>query len=298
MSTVSVVIVTRNRREEVASLLSDLAGAAAAAGDEIILVDNGSADGTVEHVRLHFPGIVVIGNAENRGAPAARNTGVAAARGETLVFLDDDTRVEDPEFLGKVRRLFDAERETEMVAFRILDPVTRRPRPFEIPSRRKDRALEPCETSYFVSAGCALRRRVFEAVGGMDESLTYGFEELDFSYRAVSRGFRVFYRPDIWILHALSNTGRPRWRRLYYFYRNKIWISARYLPWRMFAVQMGVWSGYFLKEALRIGRPDVFLAALASGIAGIPRCLKDRRRDRLPAEVLARLRRVEGRLYY
>src|SRR5437867_12726262 len=126
MSTVSVVIVTRNRRAEVTALLSDLAGVAAAAGDEIILVDNGSADGTVEHVRLHFPGIVVIGNTENRGAPAARNTGVAAARGGTLVFLDDDTRVEDPEFLGKVRRLFETEREAEVVAFRILDPVDRK----------------------------------------------------------------------------------------------------------------------------------------------------------------------------
>jgi GT2 family glycosyltransferase len=171
-------------------------------------------------------------------------------------------------------------------------------RSFEIPLRRKEMALTPCETSYFISAGCAVRRSVFEALGGMDETLTYGFEELDFSYRAVSRGFRIYYRPEIVLLHRLSGTGRPLWRRTYYFYRNKIWISARYLPWTMFLSQFALWSGYFLKEALSIGRPDVFLAALASGIAGIPGRLRYRRHDRIPREVLHRLREIEGRLYY
>ena len=189
-------------------------------------------------------------------------------------------------------------KETGAVAFRILDPATSRSRPFEVPRRRKDLALEPCETSYFISAGCAVRRSVFEAVGGMDESLFYGFEELDFSYRAVSRGFRIFYRPEIVIAHRMSEAGRPRWRRTYYFFRNKIWISARYLPWHMFLSQVAIWSGYFLRESLSIGRPDVFLAALASGVAGIPRRFRLRRRDRIRREILFRLRSIEGRLYY
>jgi len=298
MSTLSVVIVTQDRREELRRLLSDLTAMTDAAGDEIVVVDNGSADGTVEMVRENFPAASVLVHPVNRGAPAARNAAARTARGEILVFLDDDTRVEDPRFLERVRKLFETEREAAVVAFRILDPATRKPRRFEIPHRRKDRFEEPCETSTFISAGCAVRRNVYETVGGMDESLTYGFEELDFSYRAIARGFRIFYRPDLWILHSFSPTARSRGRRIYYLYRNKIRISARYLPWRMFVVQLGVWSGYFLKEALRIGRPDAFLAGLASGLAGVPGQLESRRRDRLSAGTLNRLRRLEGRLYY
>jgi len=263
-----------------------------------VLIDNGSTDGTVETIRERFPDVLLIARGENRGAPDARNAGAAAARGDILVFLDDDTRVTDPGFPERVRGAFGEGTQASIVAFRILDPATLRSRPFEVPRRRKDLALEPCETSYFVSAGCAVLRSVFEAVGGMDETLVYGFEELDFSYRAVSRGFRIFYRPEIAVLHRLSGAGRPPWRRTYYFFRNKIWISARYLPWHMFLSQLAVWSGYFLRESLSLGRPDVFLAALASGIAGIPRRLRLRRRDRIPRDVLLRLRSIEGRLYY
>jgi GT2 family glycosyltransferase len=298
MSTLSVVIVTRNRRDELTALLTDLAGLSLSPGDEIAVVDNGSRDGTSERVRQRFPGVLLLSWDENRGAPAARNAGVAATRGEALVFLDDDTRIRDSEFPGKIRRAFEEQPEAGVLAFRILDPLTLQSRRFEIPRRRKERALEPCETSYFISAGCAVRRTVFEAVGGMDPSLMYGFEELDFSYRAVSRGYRFFYRPEITLIHLLSEAARPGWRRTYYFYRNKIWISARYLPWRMFLAQAALWSGYFLKEAVRIGRPDVFLAALASGLGGLPRQFRRRRQDRLSRKVLLHLREIEGRLYY
>lgn len=298
MSSISVVIVTRNRKQELSDLLSDLAGAEASPEDEVIVVDNGSTDGTADMLQQRFPQIRALSGGLNTGAPAARNVGAAAGRGDLLVFLDDDTRVEDARFLVRVREVFEREEAAGIVAFRILDPATGRPRRFEIPTRHKDRFQTPFETSYFISAGCAIRRRAYDAIGGMDESLIYGFEELDFSYRAVTRGFRIFYRPEIWVVHRLSNSGRPAGRRIYFFFRNKIWISVRYLPWWMCLVQVGLWSGYFLKEALRSGRIDAFVAGLASGLAGIPARLRNRRQDRIPSAVLTRLRQIEGRLYY
>ena len=298
MPTLSVVIVTRNRQDEVAGLLSDLQAMPRDAGDEIIVVDNASTDGTAERVRQDFPGVKVLAFEANRGAPAARNKGAAASTGEVLVFLDDDVRVPDRLFLARIRQAFGAEAEMAAAAFRIVDPATGGSRSFEIPRRRKDLAMEGCETSYFIAAGCAIRRSAYRAAGGMDESLIYGFEELDFSYRAVARGLRIFYRPEISVEHRLSEAGRPSWRRIYYFYRNKLWISARYLPWPMFLSQMGIWSGYFLKESVMIGRPDVYVRALLAGLAGMPAQFKARTVDRLPPEALERLRRIEGRLYY
>ena len=125
----------------------------------------------------------------------------------------------------------------------------------------------------------------------------YGFEELDFSYRAVAREYRIFYHPEVCVLHTMSSRGRPAARRVFYFLRNKIWISVRYLPWRMFLSQLLVWSAYFLWEAIRIRRPHQFLAALWAGLSGIPARLPLRRQDRLSPQALARLRQLKGRRY-
>ena len=290
-----MVIVTRDRRDRVIDLLTDLAQPRAGE-DRILVVDNGSSDGTLEAIRTRFPSVVLVPMGANLGAPAARNAGAAACEAEVLIFLDDDVRVEDRGFLEKIRLAFDEAPEMAVAAFRILDPATRRPRRFEIPRRRKDLEGEACETSYFISAGCAIRREAYRRSGGMDESLVYGFEELDFSYRAAARGLRVFYRPDIEIVHHLAE--RPSWRRPFYFYRNKIWISVRYLPWRMVFTQLVVWSGYFLKETVAIGRPDVFLRALVAAGGGLPARLRLRRDDRLSPQVIRRLKATEGRLYY
>ena len=298
MPALSVVVVTRNRKDEVASLVADLQTMPREAGDEIVVVDNASTDGTVANLRERFPGVKLITFDANRGAPAARNAAEADTVGEILVFLDDDVRVEDPLFFARIRGAFSSQADLAVAAFRILDPATGRSRSFEIPRRRKDLEAAGCETSYFIAAGCAIRRSAYRSAGGMDESLVYGFEELDFSYRAVTRGLKIFYRPEICVLHRMSEAGRPGWRRLYYFYRNKIWISARYLPWRMFASQMVIWSGYFLKETVRTGRPDVYVKALAAGLAGLPARIRARANDRIPPEAIERLRHIEGRLYY
>jgi GT2 family glycosyltransferase len=298
MPTLSVVIVTRDRKKELAELLSDLARLPSEAGDEVVVVDNASREGFSAELKSRYPAARLITFGTNRGAPAARNAAAAAATGEILVLLDDDVRVEDPHFFDKIRKVFGEEPEAAAIAFHIVDPVTRRARSFEIPRRRKDLETVPCETSYFISAGCAIRRDAYRTAGGMDESLIYGFEELDFSYRAVSRGLRIFYRPAICVVHRMSEAGRHSWRRLYFFFRNKIWISARYLPWSMFLSQLAIWSGYFLKEALQIGRPDVYVKALVDGLSGIPGRMKARKTDRLKPETLKRLRRIEGRLYY
>jgi len=298
MTSLSVAVVTRNRNEEVRALLADLAALPWVLGDEILLVDNGSTDGTVAAVRREYSSVRVLAQGTNRGAPAARNAAAATAGGEVLVFLDDDVRVEDRDFLERVRAAFERQPEMAVAAFHILDPKTHRARSFEIPRRRKELEDEPCETSHFIAAGCAIRRRAYKAVGGMDESLFYGFEELDFCYRAVARGLCVFYRPEIRVLHHMSNAGRPSWRRLRYFLRNKIWISVRYLPWRMALSQIVLWNCFFLIEALRVGRPDVYLRALLETLGGLPARLRARRTDRLSPVAIARLKEIEGRRYY
>ncbi|MFQ5718368.1 MAG: glycosyltransferase family 2 protein [Acidobacteriota bacterium] len=297
MSTLSIVIVTMNRRDELLRLLSDLCDTTAARRAEILVVDNGSGDGTAGAVRQGFANVRLIRNETNEGAPGARNEAARCAGGELIVFLDDDTRVEDPTFCDKIVQAFEEEPDAAVIAFRILEPATRQPRSFEIPARRKELDGTRFATSYFIAAGCAVRRAAYEELGGMDADLIYGFEELDLGYRAVAAGHDIIYRPEIELLHGLSSTGRPGGRALFFFLRNKIWISVRYLPWPMVLTQIGVWGGYFFWESLRAGRPDLYVRALWAGITGaIPR-LARRRTDRLSATAIARLKKLDGRLY-
>jgi N-acetylglucosaminyl-diphospho-decaprenol L-rhamnosyltransferase len=89
----SVVIVTWNVRELVLRCLAALHREGVAIDMEVIVVDNASTDGTVDAVRAGYPGVRVLANRENAGFPVANNQGVAAARGDVILFLNPDTEV-------------------------------------------------------------------------------------------------------------------------------------------------------------------------------------------------------------
>ena len=89
--TASVVIPTRNRRATLAALLERVAPQAKAAGAEVLVVDNGSTDGTPELLRpLEADGRVRVVHEPTPGATRARNAGARAARGDVVSFIDDD----------------------------------------------------------------------------------------------------------------------------------------------------------------------------------------------------------------
>ncbi|WP_367127916.1 glycosyltransferase [Saccharothrix sp. HUAS TT1] len=94
---VSVVMLVRNRLEHTRRALDSLARAS---GDfEVVVVDNGSDDGTAEHLAAldHPRPLVVLRHEDDRGGSERRNVGAAAARGEYLLFLDNDVLVDDPD---------------------------------------------------------------------------------------------------------------------------------------------------------------------------------------------------------
>ncbi|MDE6575478.1 MAG: glycosyltransferase, partial [Muribaculaceae bacterium] len=88
---ISVIVLTCNQRELTMQCLRSLAKFFAEDDNELILVDNGSSDGTADKVRKTFPEVRIIELGENRGVAAGRNIGLAAAKGEYLMILDNDT---------------------------------------------------------------------------------------------------------------------------------------------------------------------------------------------------------------
>jgi glycosyltransferase involved in cell wall biosynthesis len=186
---VSVIIPTWNRRDRLLRAVDSVLAQTHPVG-EIIVVDDGSTDGSAEALAQRYGDRVTCLRQANAGVSAARNRGLAAARGRFLALLDSDDEWL-PEKTAKQLALFAAKPELGMVLCDVRrEDVTgalidifqrRRQIPEDGPALRhvlRDPALAP------VSA--LLRREVYETVGGFDESLRTA-EDLDFHLRVAAR---------------------------------------------------------------------------------------------------------------
>jgi glycosyltransferase involved in cell wall biosynthesis len=207
---VSLIVCTRNRASRLAVCLEHLARLQAPPGGwELVLVDNGSRDETGKRItefarQVDFSVIHV--HEPRPGLGRARNTGVARARGDILVFTDDDCYAQ-PDYLIQMCRVFDESRPGYAGG-----RITRHD-PTDDPATTKDvPTAEEFPPHAFVPAGAihganmALRREVIEAVGGFDPLLGAGAplragEDLDLLSRASWAGWAGVYDPRPVVAH-------------------------------------------------------------------------------------------------
>lgn len=223
----SIIIVSWNVRKHVLDCLRSAGQHALAGPCEIIVVDNGSADGTAEAVRRGFPAVNVVANRENRGFAVACNQGMAQAQGEYLLLLNPDTRVHS-HALDTLCAFMDDHPDVGACAPKLLNDdgtvqasVSRFPsfrgalhrhtlfRHLLLFRRRKDRLstkLFPYDTQRDVDqpmgAALLLRRSALDQVGWMDERFFMYYEEVDLCYRLKQAGWRVVFVPDAVITHS------------------------------------------------------------------------------------------------
>jgi GT2 family glycosyltransferase len=218
---------------------------------EVVVVDNGSRDGTAEYLdRLAAaaPCVRVLRNAGNRGFPAAANQGLRAARGDALVLLNDDVvlphgwlapllgAIGDPAvgLAGPTTNRIGTEAEVDC-AYRTLaelDACAAR--------RAREQRGERCDQRTAAMFCVALRREVFEHVGPLDEDFGVGLlEDDDYAQRVRAAGLRVVCAEDAFVHHfgeasfgALVRSGeRDRLLRV-----NRTRFEAKHgAPWRPYA---------------------------------------------------------------
>lgn len=209
----SVVLCSRDRATQVADCLERLdTGALARVGGEVVLVDNGSSDGTGRVFRdfaASAVGVPVRVVEETRaGLSRARNAGVRASSAPVIVFLDDDVYFEAGYFRG-VLDTFEQHGETlGVLGGRILrhDPSdslygcqpSERPRDYAPGDWIRPGAIQ--------GANFATTRACFDSLGGFDEALgagaKYRCEDIDFIARALQSGFSARYEPALVAYHA------------------------------------------------------------------------------------------------
>jgi len=209
---VSVVMMTRDRREQALRALAQLT--ALPEGPPIIVVDNGSADGTADAVRDTFPAVTVLSPKHNLGA-AARTLGVCAAATPYVAFSDDDSWWA-PGALRRAADHFDATPRLGLLAARLLvgpqeelDPVC--PEMAESPLGQQQDLPGPSVLG-FLACGAVVRRRAYLQVGGFHPVVFFCGEETVLAQDLAAAGWGLSYVDDV-VAHHHPEAGPERGHR-------------------------------------------------------------------------------------
>lgn len=243
--TVSLIVVSWNNLALTAACLNSIAAQTGWVDLETIVVDNGSIDGTVDHLRVWervSPRHHSILNPDNRGFAAACNQGLAAATGQHLVVLNNDIRLAP----GAIATLVQHLRRDSTIG--LCGPVTNRianearvtlPRGAEFPdaavtwtNRHLGRTFDIPMLAFFC---VAMRRSTYRLVGDLDERFTMGFfEDDDYCRRVTAAGLRLVCAEDAYVHHESSaGFGRisPAVRALV-FEENRRKFEQKWGPWQ------------------------------------------------------------------
>ena len=229
----SIVIIARNNRDLLQSLLASIeADSSLSKHDtEIIVVDNGSTDGTDAMLARRFPRVQLVRNEENRGFAAAVNLGYRRSTGEFVLLLNSDTRL-IPGELSKMLDYMAREARVGIVGPQLVYEDLRPQRSFALtPSlalellprsllerllpgrfRTKGRGVsDPIQVESLIGAAMLVRRSVLDSLDGFDERFFFYLEETDFCLRAGRKGFGVVFFPGARLIHLQGKTIRKSW---------------------------------------------------------------------------------------
>ncbi|MFI6707186.1 glycosyltransferase family 2 protein [Nonomuraea sp. NPDC050478] len=266
-SKVTVVVVTRDRLRTLQRSLPRHRG-------PVILVDNGSTDGTAGFVRRHHPHVQVVENGRNLGAPA-RNVGVRLARTPYVAFADDDSWWA-PGALERAAGLFDAHPRLAVLGARVLVGPEERLDPVSEEMRRSPLGvaadLPGPSVLGFLACGAMVRRDAFLEAGGFDEVVFFFGEEERLALDLAARGWGLAYADDVVAHHHPSPPRDPAARQALAA-RNALLTAVLRRPWPVVARRS--------LDALRQGRAG--RRGLLDALPRLRRALA--RREALPPEV-------------
>ena len=254
---IAIIIVNWNRREDTLSCLESLARMTYPEY-RIILVDNGSTDGSAEAVRARFPQIQVIELPENRRFAGGNNVGLrdVLEKGDDFaLLLNNDTAVE-PHFLDHL--VAAAQRDVSIAligpkilyydrsnviwfAGGVLKPTWGYVRHFGLRQVDDGRFDQSREVSFLTGCCLLIRRQVLEKVGLLDESFYLYSEDADYCLRASRAGYKLVFEPAAKIYHKVSSsTGGPynprKWAQRYRSLFRLVRKHTSPITWPFFAL--------------------------------------------------------------
>ena len=211
---------------------------------EVILVDNGSSDGSCAFVASSYPWVHMIELPENFGFCKAVNEGIKASRAPYVLLLNNDIEV-TPDFIEEMLAAIRRHKKAFSCAARMIQ-FHDRDRLDDAGNyycalgwayaRGKGKDIHTCEKEEKIFASCAgaaiYRRKIFEKIGYFDEEHFAYLEDMDVGYRARINGYENWYAPKAMVYHVGSGTSGSRYNhfKTRYSSRNNVYLIYKNMP--------------------------------------------------------------------
>jgi GT2 family glycosyltransferase len=263
---VGVVILTMGDRPDDLQRAIDSVRMQRGVETSIVVVGNGWDPAGLDVAAVALP--------DNRGIPAGRNAGVPHVDGSLLFFLDDDAALADPDFLATVVARFESDPTLGLLQPRVVDPAGI-PAPGRwVPRLRVGDPAQPGPATALWEGAVAIRRSLFEQIGGWPEPFFYAHEGIEVVWRVWDAGYIAWYAGDLTVHHPVIDPAR---HDVYYRMnaRNRVWLAKRNLPAVLAPLYVGTWVGITLAR-----RPD--RAARKAWFSGLREGLRVDPGDRRP----------------
>lgn len=249
MIDVSVVIVSFNTRELTLKCLKSVFEQNHVAY-EVIVVDNASSDQSSSEIKEIFPQVAVIENNENTGFAHANNQAIKRANGRYILLLNSDTVLLSDETFSKMVSFMEERQDVGISGCKITRPNGRLDWPckrsFQTPSVFFIRSLgldrlfpqhkrfgkyhltyldenEIHEVDAIAGAFLMIRRETLNNIGLLDDNLFMYSEDMDWCLRAKQQNWKVYYYPEVEIIHYKSSSNKKRSPRMMYWWYYSTW---------------------------------------------------------------------------
>ncbi|MCI8530114.1 MAG: glycosyltransferase family 2 protein [Lachnospiraceae bacterium] len=266
---------------------------------QVLVVDNGSKDGSLELMRLRFPQVNMIALPENTGFCHAVNVGIRAADTPYVLLLNNDTKVD----FYFIKALYKAIEDRPRV-FSVSGKMLMWDRPELVDdagdrycvlgwayARGKGRPAQNYEKPSEIFSACGgaaiYRKSIFDQIGLFDEAHFAYLEDLDIGYRARLWGYRNYYEPSAKVIHYGSATSGSRYNewKTSLAAANSVYVILKNMPfWQILWNMPFLFLGFFLKFLFfcKKGMGMIYMKGLRDGFqksAANSRSFKKRKRD-------------------
>lgn len=279
---ISVIVVTFNGRDLVRACLRTVPAAFGGRRGEVIVVDNGSHDGTPEMIAAEFPEVRLDATGENLGFAAGNNRGLRQARGRIIVFLNPDTEPA-PGSLATLAAALDADPTIGIAGPKLVNgDGSLQPSVRAFPTigaallvllklhrftgwvpaiaRYDARGFDydrPADVEQLMGACLVMPRPLVDRLGGFDERFWMWFEEVDLCLRTRQVGLRVRYLPEATVLHRLSQSAvllHSAFLQRRYGQSMVRFFQKHHPAWQAALLRPAAWTGVIAAHGVQVVR--------------------------------------------
>ena len=265
---------------------------------EVVIIDNGSDDGSVEFIKEEYPEFTLIENKKNLGFSKAVNQGIKVSSAEYCFLLNNDVELEI-DCASKLLKCIEKDKNIFAVASKMVqfqdrdklddvgDEYTVLGWTKKVGEGRSSKLYSHEREIFSACAGAALYRRcIFNTIGYFDENFFAYMEDVDIGYRAKIYGFKSVYCSNAVVYHRVSATSGSRYNafKIRLAARNNVYVPYKNMPWPQLLLNLlFLLIGFVIKYLFFVskGYGNDYLNGLKEGLNSLDKIEKIRYNDKL-----------------